>query len=571
MLYFIIVWIIIISICYLLGTLILNQLKANCFERKGDRFIIAVWLGIVVSCLLLLTISLVLPLSPLVGVTVATILVLLSLCSPQIRTEIIAFRLLLSSRKMIGFLTVTVAVAALTSQQIVWFDTGLYHLGSIRWLSQFGAVPGIALIHTKFGFTSSWFTFAAPLIPEFIGDKIGAITNGFVFLIAIFHFLICLSRISTKHIDLADWFSISFFGIIISVYVITILTGSPILISFSNDVPVTFLIGVVAWSILIISSHRQLLTVKSNTNHLNIYLIPLILSLGAVSIKLTAIPALLVSLLLYFSIKPFQIQRILWGSIIVILLLLPNTTFGIITSGCPFYPSRVMCLDLPWSVTEQKITEETEAITGIDNSNSKENRILLAAQNRFKWLKNSRKLQILSLLLIGSLIFTSRILWKLNNVGEIWLITLAILGMSFIIVTSPLLRFGISYFIIVPCLWLARFYLSKKQKTQQILGLLQRSKLSQNTRLLSLGLLGLLLIIFSQVIISDRLFFPAKLPTAQLIRSRVNDIEYTYPANWAVRCWNAELPCAAVPINKYVQLRDPLWGIGAGFVLKKAI
>ena len=32
------------------------------------------------------------------------------------------------------------------TQEITWVDTKLYHLGAIRWLSDYGIVPGIALI-----------------------------------------------------------------------------------------------------------------------------------------------------------------------------------------------------------------------------------------------------------------------------------------------------------------------------------------------------------------------------------------------------------------------------------------
>ncbi|MGB7441936.1 MAG: hypothetical protein WA919_12765 [Coleofasciculaceae cyanobacterium] len=52
-------------------------------------------------------------------------------------------------------------------------------------MSEFGAVPGIALIHHIFSFTSSWFALAAPLNAEVFGSHDSAVTNGFIFFIAI--------------------------------------------------------------------------------------------------------------------------------------------------------------------------------------------------------------------------------------------------------------------------------------------------------------------------------------------------------------------------------------------------
>lgn len=70
-----------------------------------------------------------------------------------------------------------VVIANLTTQRVTWYDVGLYHFGSIRWLAEHGAVPGLALINSKFGFTSSWFALAAPFNPEIFGSRVSAVTK----------------------------------------------------------------------------------------------------------------------------------------------------------------------------------------------------------------------------------------------------------------------------------------------------------------------------------------------------------------------------------------------------------
>ncbi len=75
---------------------------------------------------------------------------------------------------------------------------------------------------------------------------------------------------------------------------------------------------------------------------------------------------------------------------------------------------------------------------------------------------------------------------------------------------------------------------------------------------------GILLVIGRENI-GERLLFPEKLPETQLITDKINNIEYTYPANFSNRCWATELPCSNLEIKQNIQLRDPEKGIAAGF------
>lgn len=156
MLFLMVAWVGLILTCWLIGVAILNQVKADGLDRIGDNFIIAVWLGVVILAVSLLAISIVLPLSPLVGVGVTFTMAAVALRLQRTRTEIRTLVSSLSAKSIFGFITLEVIVAAFAAQDITFFDTGLYHFQVIRWLSRFGVVPGLALIHSRFGFTSSW-------------------------------------------------------------------------------------------------------------------------------------------------------------------------------------------------------------------------------------------------------------------------------------------------------------------------------------------------------------------------------------------------------------------------------
>lgn len=243
-----------------------------------------------------------LPLSLPVGIAVAFTLVCLFL---GLRQRKKGTSVAVSPALILGFVSLELIVAALVNRQIVWFDTGLYHFGSIQWLSQFGAVPGVALINSKFGFTSSWYALAAPLTPEVLGSHVGAVTNGFVFLLAIGHFFIALSKSFTNP-KVSDWFVIVFSTVVLLVYTATIFSGSPILISFSPDVAVTFLIGIVAWTILVISNQKKSFSANTRVKILDASFVPLIIAAGAVTIKLSALPLLPVVIFLIYLSKSLE-------------------------------------------------------------------------------------------------------------------------------------------------------------------------------------------------------------------------------------------------------------------------
>ncbi|MEQ8960501.1 MAG: hypothetical protein RLP02_21690, partial [Coleofasciculus sp. C2-GNP5-27] len=153
-----------------------------------------------------------------------------------------------------------------------------------------------------------------------------------------------------------------------------------------------------------------------------------------------------------------------------------------------------------------------------------------------------------------------------------WILLLGLLGITFIMLQSPLLRFGLGYFLLIPALFSAIYGQSLFDKipsklTQPLFRFTHTLKQPQTILLTSLFFLGLTTVGLIQDNAQSRLILPPPLPSVNLVSDQVNDVTYVYPANWTVRCWASPLPCSAVPI-KNIRLRDPSQGIGAGFVVK---
>ena len=574
MIYFIVTWTFLFIACGSIGLNLLNWFQSDSFEILGDRAIASLWLGVVVLALSLLATSLVFPLSPLVGGIIILCLSVASLLSARTRTEIAALRSVLSPHLILQLFILAFAIAAFTTRQVTWQDTGLYHYSSIRWLSEFGTVPGIALILSNLGFTSSWFAFAAPFNAEIFESRVSAVTNGFAFFIALLHFLICLARSVTNKSQISDrWVVIS--SLMTLPLIIVLPQLSQILVSPSPDLPVIFLIQVVAWAILIISNQKTPSLEKVESPLLSAKTIPLLLSIGAVTMKLTALPLLLISGVFYICNRQFILRRVLMGSALTFLLLSPFFISGIITSGCPLYPSSFLCLDLPWSPTAQAaqhVAEHTHSWTSwYDSTESSKNSFFWLF---WQWLNSQRLNEAVVLLTVISLVGATYIVRNLKNsriLGQLWLLALAVSGITFLLFTSPFFRFALGYLTILPALSLA-IYLSKKlgniwpQKVENKLKFFSKIINLRKFVLavsLSLGTWASILLINEET--RFQLLLPPQIKKADLVQKSRNDITYFSPKNSGEFCWNSALPCAFT-IGEDVKLRNPKQGIKAGFV-----
>lgn len=569
MIYFIIAWTLLTGTCWIIGTAVLNALNAKRFKRRGDRFIAALWLGVVLLAIALLAASLVFSLSPLVGGAIALSLVLLSLLSRRTRMEMQEFWAGMSSRFILGFFILEALIAALCTRQVTWYDVGIYHFGAIRWLAEYGAVPGLALIHAKFGFISSWFALAAPLNPEAFGSRVTAVTNGFALLLASLQLMMGLARLLTPKAQLADWFAAIFGAIAIPTMLL-----SPFLlvvaISPSPDLPIVFLTGVVAWAMLLVCQTPQ---GEANPNS---SAVPLILAAGAVTIKLSALPILFVAWLFYLFGQKFSFKRVLWGSAIAMILLSPMIVFSVVTSGCPLYPSTVMCFDVPWSIPIERAISERADINGwmswFGSPPTGVNYWLWAFGEWFK-LASFNKVMIFAIAISVAIAIYIFKTFKFNEIKHLlWLFALGVLGIIYIMTQAPLIRFGLGYFMLIPSL-LAAVYCYKKLNeilipiASKLHDLAPGVKRPTVILFLSLFFASLAIVGIIGDNFRENLLLPPELPNAKVTQERVNGIEYFVPVD-SNKCWATEIPCVPEEIVPNVRLQNPDRGLDGGFTQK---
>jgi hypothetical protein len=163
MIFLIISWLALLIISSIGGHAVIALMKDAHLLRRGDRVILSVWIGLVPLLSILLGLSLFMPLNSTTVMLAAVPNIVAGLNLRRARELLGQSILAFGWGGLIGLLILAVAVAfSVSIQTVTHVDTGLYHYQSVQWFSEFGAVRGLALIHSRLGFASAWFALVAP-------------------------------------------------------------------------------------------------------------------------------------------------------------------------------------------------------------------------------------------------------------------------------------------------------------------------------------------------------------------------------------------------------------------------
>ncbi|MEL7329862.1 MAG: hypothetical protein AAGJ69_08480 [Cyanobacteria bacterium J06559_1] len=591
MLYFTLVWTGLCLACLTVGCGLLHCLRAERVRRWSDRIILSVWLGLGVIAVLLLAIALVVPLTPLVGMITILVALLAALQVKAARLELADWGQQLKGhawwKAAVLYGLCCIVSALFSSQQVTWLDTGLYHYGFVHWFAEYGVTPGLALLNQQFGFVSAWFALLAPFNPSALAGGASALMNGFGLLLTLLQSTIVLriwkfspgrrksvssesvssdmSETPVPDISEPDWFLAIF-----SLISVLLLTQTPFLstvtVSASPDAAVALFTVIVAWSMYLLSTSIPIANLSSRrpSRLLTADIIPLVLAIAAVSLKLTALPLLLITVGYYWAQQP-GLLRAVFVSSFAIVGLLPLFSAQILTSGCPLYPSTVACFDLPWTQSTQLIQELAAQTHGWENWFGQPP----AVANRqlwlfLKWLNSNQSSKLVVVLAVFSVLAGAYLLWRCKprlHDALLWLVALSWLGITFMLLKAPLFRFGMGSILLIPVFTAATLCTQAARKWP----FFKEGKwLSLPLLVISLSL-ATLLHSFNYSSLDKRLIVPPSLPTVKTHIQYVNDITYVITQNNRGQCWSASLPCVS-RVRPDVVLRNPAAGIAGGFV-----
>lgn len=434
MLSFVILWLLLVCLASCLGYMLLRWTGyEHQIHRTDERLFAALWLGILLTGILLEVVALFWPLAG-TGFALLALAGAVVIASGRTRGE-----MLTGLRQLpLPALGSLLAVGLYAAQPVYWFDTGLYHAQLIKWLADHGIVTGLGQWHFRFAFLSSWLAFPAAFDVSAMAGRMTTLMGGWALLVACVHGLCALSTIVAGRALARDVFLLASLGLALPVVLAYGLAISP-----SPDLPVILLPIIVGWLMLVLDARRALA-------------LPLVLAIGATAIKPSALP-LLLGVSLYFlwrDVSPL-LRRVLMAGCLGLLLLLPHLASVFRASGCLLYPVAISCVDVSWGLGAEDAARTAASITGWARWNG----VPLAQASLLDWLSAWLGFGPESLVFAGLLLVAVSLtptVWRRSSFEQRAVLAIAWAGIGFVSWNAPVLRFGLGYLVMVPALALSK-------------------------------------------------------------------------------------------------------------------
>jgi hypothetical protein len=462
------------------------------------------------------------------------------------RTSVLILKLTINKLKklnplsIIGFIATWLLLLLINSGPTLMDDTESYHIQMVKWIHEYGTVPGIANLHERFGFNSSWFSsiaiFTLPSKHNFYSALNGIIS-------------IWLSYYLWSQVDLIlkkDQCKQNLFPAYLSLVILLFgLFLWPLLRGNASTTNYDFITSAII-IIIFFELLKQANQIISNNLSFELILWPVYLC----TVRIINYPLLILTVFsLYILLHQKKYKTLILSSVVTIIIIIPFLARNIVLSGYPFYPSPILNLfNVNWKVEQTVINDLLRFIKYFNRVNTMYQPIEETASISFPywvfhWYKHlfdyDKVLTVSGIIgLIAWPILNGNHLLK-SKLQLVYYITLICQLCSwFFIAPDPRFVYG-CLLCGTSILFLSFFRWIDLAKMRNI-GYLTISALI----IFTLGL-------FVYKPITDsryrNLLFPYMLPQPPLQRILLDNKEFYIPEkvlnNWNPRCYASELPC----------------------------
>ena len=444
MLYVFLGWLIFFSAIWFLG------FSAGCFlvrikiYQPGESVELFkyFWIGLIALVAILQIYSLFLPVDKTAFIFVVGVSVFLCLSSPrtalgQIKAVLNSIKLLKINFALLIFVgLILVSFAHEARQLISYYDTILYHLNAVKWISTYPAIPGLGNLHTRLAFSGPFFLYASITNIGIFYDKSAHIAISLLTSVVFVQWIMTMVK---REASLPQ----KIFCLLTLPYIVT-KGWSYEMASLSTDMAMSLPLLVVFYYIL--SKKKEIL---------------IILGLATLSVttKYSGMAAVFVALF-YLILNARKLgaygKELIFSILVVGLMGVGFLARNAVLTGWLFYPMPLGQLNLPWAMPRELVLSIGEVIKGwgrapgggyLDSLNLK----------FFAWFipwlnanQTSYQIKIFALSLLGLLtgLSSEKYSRKMSELGKEWkmLLIFAFLGIVLNIFQAPLLRFSAVFF-----------------------------------------------------------------------------------------------------------------------------
>lgn len=488
MLSVLLIWAVALIIFAILGRTGLRLMygKDNLFENEYDVSIIV---GMCICNLYAQFFSIFLPVGAIafVGVAILSLLAGIWLFGKRdlFPGFMIWLRLFLKREYIILILIVAVGVLLWTTITPQHYDTYLYHAQAIRWIEEYGIVPGLGNLHYRFAYNSSYMTLQALFSFKWLTGQSFHAMNGFITVFMLLYVMNSLSNMDDRKIYCFDLLKLASL-----VYILYDCRN----ISSPNTDTVALLIAyyiLIKWAEYSEKDdadvfHYSLLCL------LVVYVTTIKLSVG-IFVVLVIYPALIL-------IKEKRIFDIIKHLSVGIVILIPYIVRSIIISGYVLYPYEATAIkSLDWIMPADLLQVDRNEIIAWGRGHADTSR---SDEHIWQWIGGWfssinilwKILMILSLIALIYIVVCAVKKKKGFTLSSMICLTLTcIIGLVFWLFTAPLPRYGVIYMTSIPCLAIS-LYIRSHDIEKQLKNIMRAFKYS-------LGIFYIIVFIFYSNII----------------------------------------------------------------------
>lgn len=220
------------------------------------------------------------------------------------------------------FWPIAAAATYVSSGPVRLYDTALYHQSAIDWMSTEGLVPGLALVHFRLGFTSSWLALTSLFSAGPLHLRAGVVATGLAIAVALTHWITLYRRDNSQETR--------FYLAGLPLLFLFLLFDSAI-VSPSPNLGAGLAVFIGIWILLRSPSHAA----------------ATVMAAGAMAVKLSAAPLLLVALL--------RAPRHARVFVLAGALTVPFLFASFWTTGCPLFPAALACVESPQGLPSEQV------------------------------------------------------------------------------------------------------------------------------------------------------------------------------------------------------------------------
>ena len=348
------------------------------------------------------------------------------------------------------------------SRGYLHFDSGLYHAQAIRWIEEYGVVPGLANLHCRLAYNSSAFTLTALYSMEFLVGQSLHTVAGFMAMVLCGKALSVVQVFSRKKIRVSDFVKVALLFYISIIY-------TEMMSPASDYFAMLFLFYIVlTWVELEERQEKNIAT----------YSMLCVLMAVTITVKLSA--AIMLLLVLKPAIVLIEEKR--YGQIAVYIILgllavFPYLARNVILSGWLVYPfPSIDLFSFDWKIPAGEARYDAEEIKvyakGMTDVLLKDLPMTQWLPNWFAGLKGLEKIWVLSSaasIVLGMM----AMIWGLvkretKQYGLYFLEGVLIAGYLFWQIGTPLVRYGYIYILAFPFFTIGLWFvtiLGKREKS----------------------------------------------------------------------------------------------------------